>query len=80
MATTTVRIDETTRDKLIANNESKPMHVILERAIEDYRRKSFVEDANNAYAALRQNPKAWAEEQKERAQWDATLKDGLEDE
>ncbi len=75
MATTTVRIDEATRDKLriIANSENEPIHVILERAIEDYRRKRFLEDANRAYNALRQNQKAWAEELEERAVWDATL-------
>ncbi len=82
MATTTVRIDEATRDKLriIANSENEPIHVILERAIEDYRRKRFLEDANRAYNALRQNQKAWAEELEERAVWDATLSDNLEDE
>ena len=82
MATTTVRIDEATRDKLriIANSENEPVHVILERAIEDYRRKRFLEDANSAYNALRQNRKAWAEELEERAVWDATLSDNLEDE
>ena len=81
MATTTVRIDEATRDKLriIANSENEPIHVILERAIEDYRRKRFLEDANRAYNALRQNQKAWAEELEERAVWDATLSDNLED-
>ena len=82
MATTTVRIDEATRDKLriIANSENEPIHVILERAIEDYRRKRFLEDANRAYNALRQNQKAWAEELEERAVWDATLSDNPEDE
>jgi len=82
MATTTVRIDEATRDKLriIANSENEPVHVILERAIEDYRRKRFLEDANRAYNALRQNRKAWAEELEERAVWDATPSDNLEDE
>ncbi len=82
MATTTVKIDEATRDKLriIANSENEPIHVILERAIEDYRRKRFLEDANRAYNALRQNQKAWAEELEERAVWDATLSDNLEDE
>lgn len=82
MATTTVRIDEATRDKLriIADSENEPIHVILERAIEDYRRKRFLEDANRAYNALRQNQKAWAEELEERAVWDATLSDNLEDE
>lgn len=81
MSGTTVRIAETTRDKLrdIAAREKKPMHVILDRAIEDYRRKCFLEEANRAYAALRQDASAWQAEQEERKAWDTTLGDGLED-
>jgi hypothetical protein len=31
------------------------------------------------YAALREDPEAWADEQAERAGWDATLDDARED-
>lgn len=81
MASTTVRIEQTLRDKLReqAVREKVPMHVILDKAIEDYRRKWFLEEANRAYAALRRDPEAWQTEQEERNVWDATLADGLEE-
>jgi hypothetical protein len=44
---------------------------------EEYRRR-MLEETNRAYAALRADPLAWAEECAERAIWDITLQDGLE--
>lgn len=78
--TTTVRIETQTRDKLklLSKLEKKPMHVILDQAIEDYRRKNFLEEANRAYASLKEDSKAWQAEQKERLEWDVTLNDGFE--
>lgn len=78
--TTTVRIETQTRDKLklLSKLEKKPMHVILDQAIEDYRRKNFLEEANRAYAELRQDKNAWQAELQERVAWDVTLQDGFE--
>jgi len=53
--------------------------VIVYKAIEAYRRASFLAGLNGDFAALRQNRAAWEEEQKERRAWDARLADGLED-
>jgi hypothetical protein len=53
------------------------MQALLDKAIEEYRRKRFLEEVNAAYATLRQNPDAWAAVEQERAEWDATLEDGL---
>jgi predicted DNA-binding protein len=80
MATTTVRISEKTHGHLrdIANQTGESMAEVLARAIESYRREVFMDQFNAAYAALRADSKAWAQEQKERAAWDATLEDGLE--
>lgn len=71
-----------THDSLrkLAAQENTSMNTILDRAIEDYRRKRFLEAANNAYAALRSDEQAWQEEQAERNAWDATLSDDIEDE
>jgi predicted transcriptional regulator len=82
MATTSVRIDSTTRDTLrqLARESGVPMREVLERAVESYRRQRFVEEANAAYAALQADSQAWREELKEREAWDATLADGLDDE
>ncbi len=80
MSSTTVRISETARRKLreLAEKERQPMQVVLEAAIEQYRRRRLLEEANAAYAALRNDPNAWAEEQAERAEWEATLADSQE--
>jgi hypothetical protein len=58
----------------------RTMQDVLAEAVEAYRRQRFLEGANAEYAALRADPTAWAEEQAERAAWDATLADGLEGE
>jgi predicted transcriptional regulator len=77
----TVRINDSAHATLraLSKRRRQPMQAILAQAIEEYRRKTLLEDANRAYAALRKNPKAWREEEKERRAWDATLADGLAD-
>ena len=50
------------------------------RQIEYYQRDKFLDEVNAAFANLRSDPKAWKEEQAERALWDKTLKDGIEPE
>ena len=59
MATGTVRINQKSPNLLrkIAAKEGKPMQAILEAAIEEYRRQSFLHEASSAYAALRSDPK-----------------------
>lgn len=52
---------------------------VFEQATEEYRRKQFLEGLSTDFTSLRNNPRAWQEEQKERAAWEATLADGLED-
>lgn len=64
----------------LAKREGKPMQSVLDQAIECYRRDKFLDEANEAYAWLRADPKAWKEELGERKDWDGTLRDGLEDE
>lgn len=79
MTTTTVRLAETTRAALrqLAAETGEPMSVVLEKAVEAYRRQCIFEQANAAYAALRSDPEAWAEELAERRAWEGTLADGL---
>jgi hypothetical protein len=81
MQSSTVRIDEETRAMLreLAEKENDSMQAILRKALEAYRRERFLDAVNVAYAALRADPKAWAEELKERKVWDVTLLDGLEE-
>ena len=78
---TTIRVSEKTRDTVhdLARNVGVPMAAIVEQAIEQYRRQHILDAANAHYASLRADPEAWAEVEAERAIWDVTLADGLED-
>jgi len=80
MVSSTVRITPEARKSLreIADSTGQSMQEVLSKAIEDYRRKTFLETANAAFAALRNDARAWKQEQEEREAWDATLSDGLE--
>ena len=49
----------------------------LAKAVETYRRQTFLEGLNADFAALRKDRRAWAEERSECAAWDATMADGL---
>ncbi|HAU32061.1 MAG: Uncharacterized protein XD78_0834 [Desulfotomaculum sp. 46_296] len=77
----TVRINQSAWQalKLIAFQTGEPMQAVLDKAIEAYRRQYFLQKANNAYEALRENTEAWQEEIKEREAWDDTLGDGLKE-
>lgn len=81
MASDTVRIKRETHFKLreLAAKAGASMPETLEKAIDAYYRQQFLENVNRAYAALRADPKAWAEELAERRALEGTLSDGLED-
>ena len=81
MASATVRIDAATYAKLreTAAEMGKPMIEVLAKAVESYRRQTFLEALNGDFAALRTDPQAWKEESDERGAWDDALADGLED-
>ncbi len=81
MASETVRIKPDTHSKLkeLASKAGESMPETLDKAIDAYYRQQFLEDVNRAYAALRADPKAWAEELAERRAIEGTLSDGLED-
>ena len=81
MNSSTVRIQKKDRHvlKQIAARKKESMQEVLHEAIEEYRRKIFLESVNAAYSLLKENETAWKEEEKERKLWDATLNDGLDD-
>jgi hypothetical protein len=81
MSTGTVRVPAAVHQKLkqMATQSGMSMSRTLEKAVETLRRQTLLEDTNRAYAALRSDRKRWDEEQAERAAWEATLADGLED-
>jgi hypothetical protein len=76
-----VRISETTHTTLraLAGEGGESMQAVLDKAVEEYRRRRFWDQLETAACELRENSSAWAEEQAERRAWDATLADGLED-
>ena len=82
MSTVTVRVDRQTHGALkeLAASGKQSVQSVLADAVERYRRERFLAQCNADYARLRQDDEAWAEELEERAAWDATLLDGLEDE
>ena len=79
-ATTTIRVSRRTRDQLqlLAEQYGRSMQAVLEEAVELYQGQRLLEATNAAYAALRADLPAWQALQEERAEWDATLNDGLE--
>jgi predicted transcriptional regulator len=79
MGQATVRISERTRERLreMARAQHDSMQSVLEKAVEEYRRKSFFEQLDAAYAKLQEDPEAWEAYQAELKVWEATLADGL---
>jgi len=81
MASDTVRIKPETHAKLrdIAQSTGQSMPEVLDEAVETLRRMRLLDETNRAFAALRNDPKAWQAELAEREAWEATLGDDLED-
>lgn len=82
MQSANIRISLETREKLraLTTQTGESMQSTLDKAVEAYRRQCFLERANAAFAALQSDPIAWQAEQEERAAWDVTLTDDLEEE
>lgn len=80
MTTVTVPISEASHKILLelASHGGEPIHALLDKAIEEYRRSRLLDETNVAFAALRSDDGAWQEELAERREWDATLSDGLD--
>lgn len=80
-STTTIRIRERTLRMLreLASEEGKSMTDVLHVAVDAYRRKRFLEEANKDFERLQADPEAWKDYQDELRLWDATLMDGLEE-
>ncbi len=80
MASTQVRISSATHQTLrhLSVEIGESMQTIIEEAIEQYRRRRFLEGLNRDFKALKEDTEAWQEELAERALWDNTLLDGVE--
>jgi len=75
-----IRITEATHAALrsLATKGGETMQAVLDKAVEEYRRRRFWDHVEAAAGDLRKNPAGWEEELAERRAWDATLADGLE--
>jgi len=62
----------------LAEEEQASMQAVLDRAIERYRRESFLHAANRDIQALRKDPRARKHAVEEREQWEQTRADGLD--
>ena len=80
LPTTTIRVSLKTRDRLheLARRSGVSMQEVVDQALDLYRRQQVLSATNAAYAALRADADAWQTYQAERAEWNATLNDGLE--
>ncbi len=80
MSAPTVRISAATHRKLkeLAERTGQTMMYVLDKALDDYRRKLFFDQMNAGYTELRADPEAWAMHLAERTQWDGVLMDGLD--
>jgi hypothetical protein len=59
--------------------EKKLAQIKRAAIVPDAERQRFLAGVTTDFAALRNTPDAWREEQAERAAWDCTLADGLKD-
>ena len=77
-----VRVDDETHARLVelAEEERETIGRALAHAVETYRQRRFWDQFDRAARALKSDPVAWQKELGERATWDATLADGLENE
>ena len=78
----TVNISESANQLLqeLAELEKISAEAVIERALENYRRELFWKQTNEAFAALKADPEAGAEELAEREWWEQTIADGVEKE
>lgn len=77
-----LRVSEEAYSKLhqIALKSGSSKQEILDQALQNLERENILKQANEAYAAVKKDPKLWQEQQEELALWETSLADGLEDE
>lgn len=60
----------------LAQHTGKQHQEIIHEALDSYHRDQLLDDTNAAFARLKAQPEAWAEEITERSAWDGTVADG----
>ena len=77
MSSTTIRVDERTRDRLsaISERQGRPMTVVVDDAVDALERRLFFEQYNGRYGELRADVEAWADVEGERAAESGAMSD-----
>lgn len=80
-ATAQTRITEDTRARVarLAQQTGRTQQEVIDVAVRRYERDLFLDGINEGYAELRADKDAWTKALAERAEWDDTLADGVED-
>jgi len=81
LAIANVRMDEKTCALLreVGAWRNQPISEVIAEAVDRLWREELLKRANASYARLREEPEAWEDLLRERAEWDVTLLDGLKD-
>jgi hypothetical protein len=80
MSSLTIPISERSNQLLkeLADQTGQNSLDILDKALDNYRRKLFFEKMNAGYGEMRADPQAWSDHLAERKLWDTALMDGLD--
>lgn len=75
-----LRISKETHEKLreLARTQGLSMQGVLEKALDEYQKNRFFDSLDASFAALKNDPEAWAEELRERRLWESRLMDGID--
>ena len=79
---TSIQISEKSLEivRNISERNGLQMSDVLDKAVETYRREVFLDDTNRAFETLKEGSDSWQEELEERALWEDTLSDGVNEE
>src|SRR5687768_14878203 len=79
MGYTSIRISSRAHQTLkrLAVSGGRSMQSLLEDAVEELRRQTFLEQLNADFASLRADATEWKKVEAERKAWDVPLADGL---
>lgn len=80
MESSTIRVSRSTHALLreLAAKADATMADVVDRAVRDYQRRQFWADYHAAYDAIRADPAASADLDREIEAWDSAVADGLE--
>ena len=81
MSTQILRVQEDVYNEIkeLSEQDGLPMAHVIAKAVEEYKRARFFDELDVAFARVKADPIAWAEEKQERALSENTLMDGLQD-